>query len=103
LYNIAKGMGLNVRRGKAWTTDALLRETREIVEAKRKAGARAVDMVSSALLTICQSYNIKAGSILAVSDNVVTGEMGFMNPLYYAAESNLIKIALALVKKLEGR
>jgi len=103
LYEVAKGMGLNVHRGKAWTTDALLRETREIVENKRKEGAKAVDMVSSALLTICQSYNIKAGSILAVSDNVVTGEMGFMNPLYYMAESNLIKIALETVKKLEGK
>jgi len=103
LFEIAKGMGLNVHRGKAWTTDALLRETREIVEAKRKEGARVVDMVSSTLLTICQTYKIKAGSILAVSDNVITGEMGFMNPLYYMAESNLIKIALEAVKKMEGK
>lgn len=103
LYNIGKEMGLGIHRGKAWTTDALLRETRDIVEAKRKEGAMAVDMVSSTLLTICQTYNIKAGSILAVSDNVITGEMGFMNPMYYMAESNLITIALAAVKKLEGK
>ena len=103
LYEVAKGMGLAVHRGTTWTTDALLRETREIVEAKRKEGAIAVDMVSSTLLTIAQTYNIKAGSILAVSDNVITGEMGFMNPLYYMAESNLITIALETVKKLEGK
>jgi uridine phosphorylase len=103
LFKIAKDMGLNVHRGKAWTTDALLRETREIVEAKRKEGAMVVDMVSSTLLTICQTYKIKAASILAVSDNVVSGEMGFMNPLYYMAESNLIKIALEAVKKMEGK
>lgn len=103
LFDIAKEMGLAVHRGKAWTTDALLRETREIVEAKRAEGAKAVDMVSSTLLTIAQVYKLKAASILAVSDNVITGEMGFMNPLYYAAESNLIKISLALVKKLEGK
>ena len=102
LFEVAKGMGLNVHRGTTWTTDALLRETKEIVEAKRKEGAMAVDMVSSTLLTIAQTYNIKAGSILAVSDNVITGEMGFMNPLYYMAESNLITIALETVKKLEG-
>jgi len=101
LYNVAKEMGLEVHRGTAWTTDALLRETREIIEAKRKEGAKAVDMVSSTILTIAQTYNIKAGSILAVSDNVITGEMGFMNPLYYMAEANLIKIALETVKKLE--
>ncbi|MDP2940778.1 MAG: hypothetical protein Q8N85_00775 [Candidatus Omnitrophota bacterium] len=103
LYDVAKGMGLNVHRGITWTTDALLRETREIVEAKRKEGAIAVDMVSSTILTIAQTYNVKAGSILAVSDNVITGEMGFMNPLYYMAESNLISIALETVKKLEGK
>jgi uridine phosphorylase len=103
LYDVAKGMGITVHRGCTWTTDALLRETREIVEAKRKEGAIAVDMVSSTLLTIAQVYNVKAGSILAVSDNVITGEMGFMNPLYYMAESNLIAIALETVKKLEGK
>ncbi len=103
LYDVAKSMGVNIHRGITWSTDALLRETREIVEAKRKEGAIAVDMVSSTLLTIAQVYNIKAGSILAVSDNVITGEMGFMNPLYYMAESNLITIALETVKKLEGK
>jgi len=103
LVEIAKEMGLTIHRGKAWTTDALLRETREIVEAKRAEGARVVDMVSSTLLTIAQVYKLRAASILAVSDNVITGEMGFMNPVYYAAESNLIKISLALVKKLEGK
>jgi len=103
LYDVAKGMGINIHRGITWTTDALLRETREIVEAKRKEGAIAVDMVSSTLLTIAQTYNIKAASILAVSDNVITGEMGFMNPLYYIAETNLINIALETVKKLEEK
>jgi len=103
LYEVAKGMGANVHRGTVWTTDALLRETREIVEAKRKEGAVAVDMVSSTLLTIAQTYNVKAGSILAVSDNVITGEMGFMNPMYYMAETNLINIALETVKRLEGK
>jgi len=103
MFNIAKDMGCNVHRCTTWTTDALLRETREIVEAKRKEGATAVDMVSSTLLTIAQKYNVKAASILAVSDNVITGEMGFMNPLYYMAEANMIKIALETVKKLEGK
>jgi uridine phosphorylase len=103
LYETAKAMGINVYRGTAWTTDALLRETRDLVEAKRKEGAIAVDMVSSALLTIAQTYKVKAGSILAVSDNVITGEMGFMNPLYYMAESKIIEIALETVKKLEGK
>lgn len=103
LFAAARDLGVNVHRGCVWTTDALLRETREIVEAKRKEGAVAVDMVSSALLTIAQTYKVKAGSILAVSDNVITGEMGFMNPLYYIAETKLIEIALETVKRFEGK
>jgi len=102
LFEVAKSMGVNAHRGPAWTTDALLRETRDIVEAKRKEGAIAVDMVSSTLLTIAQTYNVSAASILAVSDNVITGEMGFMNPLYYMAETKLIEIALETVKRLEA-
>jgi uridine phosphorylase len=103
LIEVAKGMGSQVYTGKVWTTDALLRETREVVEAKRKEGAIAVDMVSSCLLTISQLYNVKAASILAVSDNVITGEMGFMNPLYYMAETKLIQIALQTIKNMEGK
>jgi len=102
LLEVARSMGVSVHRGTVWTTDALLRETRELVEARRKEGAIAVDMVSSSLLTIAQTYGVRAGSILAVSDNVVTGEMGFMNPLYYMAESKLIEIGLETVKKLNG-
>jgi len=59
-------------------------------------------MVSSALLTLAQIYNVKAASILAVSDNVITGEIGFMNPLYYMVETRLIEIALETVKRLAG-
>jgi uridine phosphorylase len=103
LCSVARDMGVNIHRGTVWTTDALLRETRELVEAKRKEGAIAVDMVSSTLLTIAQINKVKAGSILSVSDNVITGEMGFMNPLYYMAETKLIEIALETVKRLEGK
>jgi len=103
LATVAKGLGATIYRGTVWTTDALLRETRDIVEAKRKEGAIAVDMVSSAFLTIAQQYQVKAAAILAVSDNLITGEMGFVNPVYYMAETRLVEIALALVKKLEGK
>ena len=100
LKESAKNLGAKFHSGRAWTTDALLRETREIVEDKRAKGARAVDMVSSSLLTIAQLNNVKAGAILAVSDNLITGEMGFINPSYYEAENKIIKIALETVKSL---
>lgn len=103
LYEAAQATGITVHRGTCWTTDALLRETREIIEEKRGRGAIAVDMVSSTLLTIAQLNNVRAGSILAISDNCITGEMGFMNPSYYMAESALIQVGLKTVEALEGR
>lgn len=91
-----------VHVGPCWTTDAILRETREHVGKAVDQGAIAVDMVTSALLTICQTYNVPAAVILAVSDNVITGEMGFMNPDYYMAETAVINIALDAVKQLDA-
>lgn len=103
LDEIAKGSGLTVHQGKVWSTDAILRETREHVGKAVKDGCIAVDMVSSTFLTIAQLYNVKAAVILAVSDNIITGEMGFMDPGYYMAEGAIISIALNLIKKLEGK
>lgn len=96
---------LNVKyyAGPIWTTDALLRETRELVEAHCAKGAIAVDMVTSSLLTIAQLNNKMAGSITAVSDNVITGEMGFINPKYYDAEASVVKVSLEAIKILEGK
>ena len=65
------------------TTDAILRETKEINGVIDK-GAIGVDMVSAPFLTIAQIYKIPAVSILAVSDNLITGQMGFINPDYYS-------------------
>jgi uridine phosphorylase len=104
LENLAKATPMvKVHRGKVWSTDAILRETREVVGKAVDNGAIAVDMVSSTFLTICQLYHIPAAVILAVSDNVITGEMGFLNPMYYMSEGNMIGIAFNLIKKLEGK
>lgn len=103
ILNIAKGTGLNVHTGKVWSTDAILRETKDHVNGAVAQGAVAVDMVSSVFLTLAQLYKIPAVSILAVSDNVMTGQLGFMNPDYYMAEGSLINIALNLIKAREGK
>ncbi len=100
MEGVAKAAGQKVHTGKVWSTDAILRETKEHVGKAMSKGAIAVDMVTSVFLTICELYKIKATVILAVSDNLITGEMGFMNPSYYMAEGSTINIALNLVKKL---
>jgi len=103
LYDIAKASGFNTHRGKTWSTDAILRETREHVGKAVDQGCVAVDMVTSVFLTICQQYKIPATVIMAVSDHIISGEMGFMDTNYYMAEHAMIGISLDLVKKLEGQ
>lgn len=103
LYESAKESGFKTHRGKVWSTDAILRETREHVGKAIAQGAVAVDMVTSVFLTICQQHKIPATAILAVSDHIITGEMGFMDTNYYMAEHAMIGITLDLVKKREGQ
>ncbi|MDP2940346.1 MAG: hypothetical protein Q8O13_09770 [Candidatus Omnitrophota bacterium] len=103
ILEVIKSTGKTVHTGGCWTTDALLQETKHRVNQAVKKGAIAVDMVTSTLLTICQLKKVKAAVILAVSDNIITGELGFVNPMYYMAESAMIDIALNTIKKLEGK
>lgn len=103
ILEVIKSTGKRVHQGRCWTTDALLKETKDNVNKAVSQGAIAVDMVTSTLLTLAQIYQVKAGVVLAVSDNIITGELGFVNPLYYLAESAMIDIALNTVKKLEGK
>lgn len=103
LFEVASNCGHKVHRGKTWSTDAILRETREHVGNAVDKGAVAVDMVTSTFLTICEHYNVPAAVIMAVSDNVITGEMGFMDTNYYMAEHAMIGIATDLIKKLEEK
>ncbi|MEW5759002.1 MAG: hypothetical protein AB1755_06020 [Candidatus Omnitrophota bacterium] len=103
LVKACESLGVKYHLGTVWVTDALLRETRELVEEKRVKGAIAVDMVSSTMLTIAKLNQVRAGCILAVSDNLITGELGFINPKYYDAESSIVKVSLAAVKTLAGK
>jgi nucleoside phosphorylase len=99
----SEGRKTRISRGTAWSTDAILRETREHVGKAIDQGAIAVDMVTSTFLTICQLYKIPAAVILAVSDNVISGEMGFLDTNYYIAEHAMTGITLNLIEKLEGK
>ncbi|MDL1955828.1 MAG: hypothetical protein LWW95_02065 [Candidatus Desulfofervidus auxilii] len=86
-----------VHRGIVWTTDALLRETKELVNNAISKGAIAVDMVTSPFLTIAQIYKKKATAILVVSDNLITGEIGFSSIRFFDAEKRMIDRAFDLI------
>ncbi|UCG35225.1 MAG: hypothetical protein JSW17_00035 [Candidatus Omnitrophota bacterium] len=93
LENVFKKIS-GTHRGGVWTTDAIFRETKEIVNGYIKKGAVAVDMVTSPFVTVANLYKTKVAVVMAVSDNLITGEMGFTDYRYFEAEMKMIKGAL---------
>ena len=89
-----------LHRGGVWTTDALFRETKEIVNPYIEKGAIAVDMVTSPFVTVANIYKRKAAAVLAVSDNLITGTLGFADYRFFEAEMKMIDLAFAVVDKL---
>lgn len=96
---------LNIRYhvGTVWSTDALLRETKDLIVEMCELKTVGVDMVSSALFTVAQLKGVKAGGVLAVSDNLITGELGFVSPRFYEAETKTIDVALEAINILETK
>ncbi|MBR2381808.1 MAG: nucleoside phosphorylase [Clostridia bacterium] len=57
-------------QGLTWTTDAICRETRERVAARREEGARIVEMEQAGCLAVAQFRGIKYGGIIYAGDDV---------------------------------
>lgn len=66
--------GIRYTIGKVWTTDAMYRETREKMEARKKAGCVAVDMECSALAAVAQFRGKNVFSFFYAADNLDTDE-----------------------------
>ncbi len=88
-------------RGRVWTTDALLKETKDIVNDKVEKGAIAVDMVTSSFVTISNLYGKRCVCILVVTDNLITGEMGFFDIRAFDGEKEIVDIAFEFLEELE--
>jgi len=89
-----------LHRGGVWTTDALFKETKEIVNPYIEKGAIAVDMVTSPFVTVANIYKRKVAAILAVSDNLITGTLGFADYRFFEAEMKMIDLGFKVVEGL---
>ena len=100
LTRAAESLGVPVHHGRVFTTDALFRETPELLADLEQQGITAIDMVTAAFLTVTQVKGARAGAVLAVSDECVTGKLGFHGPSAHAAEQRAMDIALKAVEWL---
>ncbi len=57
-------------RGLTWTTDAFYRETRQRILARKKEGAKIVEMEQSGCIAVAQFRNVKYGAIIYGGDDV---------------------------------
>ncbi|MDD4294539.1 MAG: hypothetical protein PHP69_03375 [Candidatus Omnitrophica bacterium] len=91
-----KGKGV-VHQGKIWSTDAMFKETKEIVNKYIDKGAIAVDMVTSPFIVVSNVYNKKVAAVMAVSDNLITGQIGFADYKFFQAELQMTELAFEVV------
>ena len=66
--------GISYIRGKTWTTDAMCRETRDRIAARREDGAKIVEMEQAGCLAVAQFRGIKYGAIIYAGDDVSGAE-----------------------------
>ena len=65
-----KEKGLPFVCGKTWTTDAIFRETKDLIDLRTKENCLCVEMENAALGAVAQFYNIKFGQILYGGDSL---------------------------------
>jgi uridine phosphorylase len=100
LVDSCRKLKLRYHLGLVWTTDHMLLETDEFRKSLADLEVKAVDMATSPLLVLSSIYAARAGGIFAISDNLETGELGFMKPAYADAEKNALKVAFAALASL---
>lgn len=103
LTEAAEGLGVRYHLGTVYTTDALFQETPELIAELEQQRVSAIDMVTSAFLTIAQLRHKKAGAILAVSDECLNGKMGFRDPIFLEAEEKMVEVALKTIHLMDQK
>ena len=94
-------MGIPFTTGKTWTSDAIYRETPDMIELRRNEGCITVEMEAAAFFAVSKYYNIPLAQLLYAGDDV-SGEVwdsrnwNTQKNIRY----NLITSAIEIVKNL---
>lgn len=68
--DVVKDFGVKYYKGKTWTTDAILMETKNKIEERKNQGAIVVDMECSAIAVVCKKLNVNFAQIFYAADNL---------------------------------
>ncbi len=96
-----KQMGIPFTTGKTWTSDAIYRETPDMIELRRSEGCITVEMEAAAFFAVSRYHNLPLAQLLYAGDDV-SGEV--WDSRNWNTQKNiryhLITSAIEIVKKL---
>lgn len=94
-------LGIPYTTGKTWTTDAMYRETPEMIELRRKEGCITVEMEAAAFFAVSKYYDIPLAQLLYAGDDVSGEKWDARNwDNQKSVRSNLIFTAIKLIEEL---
>ena len=94
-------LGIPCTVGKTWTTDAIYRETPEMIEQRRKEGCITVEMEAAAFFALSKYYDIPLAQLLYAGDDVSGEKWDARNwNNQKSVRSNLISTSINLMEKL---
>lgn len=94
IENIFRTLDLPYVKGRVWTTDAIYRETRNLVEKRKSEGCIAVEMELAGMQAVCDFYNIELYNFLVTGD--VVDQPDYTPKGLHDANHNLDKFYVAL-------
>lgn len=94
LSNLLNNLGVPHVRGKVWTTDSMIRETRGLVAKRKEEGCIAVEMELAGVQATCDFYDLELYNFLEAGDVLEAG--GYQVNGLAAANHNLGKLYIAL-------
>lgn len=94
-------LGIPYTTGKTWTTDAIYRETPEMIELRRNEGCITVEMEAAAFFAVSKYYDIPLAQLLYAGDDVSGEKWDTRNwNNQKSVRSNLILTAIKLIEEL---
>lgn len=101
LARCARTAGVEPVKGPAWTTDAPFRETIGSVKRHRAGGVKVVEMEASAIFALSKVRGVRAGLLVAVSDELFDSwRPGFHDPAYLESLTRCVDVAFAAAGQL---
>ncbi len=96
-----KRFGIPYTTGKTWTTDAIYRETPEMIALRRKEGCITVEMETAAFFAVSKYYDLPLAQLFYAGDDVSGEKWDSRNwDKQKNVRSNLILTAIQLIDEL---